>query len=108
VVHLRLKRNVLTYSLSKMLTRAHIFVSGQVQGVFFRDHTQRWAASLGLMGWVRNVMGGRVEIMVEGHKENIQSLLGKLNQGPPLARVDSVDVEWEDHYGEFEDFRITW
>jgi acylphosphatase len=99
---------MLTCSLLKMLTRAHIFVSGRVQGVFFRDHTQRWAAPLGLTGWVRNVMGGRVEIMVEGPKDKIQSLLGRLKQGPPLARVDCLEVEWEDHLGEFEDFRITW
>ena len=108
MVHLRLKRNVITYLLLKMLDRAHIFVSGRVQGVFFRDHTQRWAASLGLTGWVRNIIDGRVEIMIEGHKEKIQSLLGKLKQGPPLARVESVDVEWKDHHGEFEDFQITW
>lgn len=91
-----------------MLTRAHILVSGRVQGVFFRDHTQRWAASLGLTGWVRNLLDGRVEIMVEGSKEKIQSLHGKLKQGPPLSRVNSVDLRWEDHLGEFEDFRITW
>lgn len=105
---LRLFRNVLTCQPLRMPVRAHILVSGRVQGVFFRDHTQRWAASLGLMGWVRNITDGRVEIMVEGNKEKIQSLVGRLKQGPPLARVESVDVAWEEHQGEFEDFRITW
>ena len=106
--YLRLKGNVLICSLLRMLARAHIFVSGRVQGVFFRDHTQKWAASLGLTGWVRNGMDGRVEVMVEGKKEKVQSLLGKLKLGSPLSRVDDIDVEWEDHLAEFEDFRITW
>ncbi|MBW1933376.1 MAG: acylphosphatase, partial [Deltaproteobacteria bacterium] len=51
-----------------MEARAHIFVSGRVQGVFFRDHTQRWASSLHLRGWVRNLRDGRVEVLVEGNK----------------------------------------
>ena len=96
------------FLLLRMLARAHIFVAGRVQGVFFRDHTQRWAISLGLTGWVRNLMDGRVEVLVEGNKEKIQNLLGKLKQGPPLSRVNELEVEWEDHRGEFEVFRITW
>jgi acylphosphatase len=91
-----------------MKTRAHIFVSGRVQGVFFRDHTQRWASSLGLTGWVRNVWDGRVEVLAEGEKEKVEDLISRLRQGPPLARVDNLEVNWEDYTGEFKDFRITW
>ena len=91
-----------------MKKRAHIFVSGRVQGVFFRDHTQRLANSLNLTGWVRNLRDGRVEVLAEGDKENIEDLIKGLKQGPPLARVKKVDVEWGDYKGEFEDFRITY
>ena len=91
-----------------MEARAHIYVSGRVQGVFFRDHTRRWASSLGLTGWVRNLSDGRVEVTAEGDKERIETLISKLKEGPPLARVDKVEVKWEDYRGEFEDFRITW
>ena len=91
-----------------MDARAHIFVLGRVQGVFFRDHTQKWANSLQLAGWVKNLWDGRVEVMVEGDKEKIQSLINQLEEGPPLAHVDSVDVTWEEYKGEFADFQITW
>ena len=91
-----------------MNARAHIFVSGRVQGVFFRDHTQRWAASLKLTGWVRNLPDGRVEAVIEGEKAQIEALIARLKQGPPMANVTEAKVTWEDYQGEFDDFRITW
>lgn len=91
-----------------MKARAHILVSGRVQGVFFRDHTQRCASSLNLTGWVRNIRYGRVEALAEGDKEKIEVLIIRLKEGPPSAQVDRVDVSWEDHKGEFKDFRITY
>ena len=96
------------YSKSDMKIRAHIFVSGRVQGVFFRDHTQRWASSSGLTGWVRNLFDGRVEAVVEGERGRIEELIARLKQGPPMADVTNVDVTWENFKGEFEGFRITW
>ncbi|MCK4931213.1 MAG: acylphosphatase [Candidatus Aminicenantes bacterium] len=91
-----------------MEIRAHVFVSGRVQGVFFRDHTQRWASSLSLTGWVRNLHDGRVETVVEGEREKIEGLIAKLKQGPPMADVTNVEISWEDSKGEFDGFRITW
>ncbi|MFP4081442.1 MAG: acylphosphatase [Candidatus Aminicenantes bacterium] len=91
-----------------MEARAHIFVSGRVQGVFFRDHTQRWASSLQITGWVRNLRDGRVEVVAEGDREKINSLIGKLKKGPPSSYVENVEVNWEDYKGEFDGFRITW
>lgn len=90
-----------------MKARARIIVSGRVQGVFFRDHTRRWASSLDLNGWVRNLRDGRVEALAEGDKENIEELINRLQQGPPLAQVENVEVSWEDYKGEFKDFRVT-
>jgi len=89
-------------------TRAHIFVSGLVQGVFFRDHTSRWASSLGIRGWVKNCMDGRVEVLAEGEKTNIDDLISRLQQGSPMSDVEDVSVEWKEYTGEFENFRITW
>jgi acylphosphatase len=91
-----------------MKARAHVFVAGRVQGVFFRDHTRRWAASLGLTGWVRNLLDCRVEVLAEGEKERLEELIVRLKQGPPLAQVVKVEVTWEDFRGEFDDFRIAW
>ncbi len=91
-----------------MNTRAFIRVSGRVQGVFFREHTRKWATSLGLTGWVRNTQDGQVEITVEGERETIERLLELLHEGSPLSRVDFLDVDWEVYSGEFIDFRITW
>ncbi len=91
-----------------MEIRAHILVSGRVQGVFFRDHTQRWASSLSLSGWVRNVLDGRVEVVVEGDKEKIEKLIAKLKLGPPMAEVIHLEVSWDEYQGEFTGFRITW
>jgi acylphosphatase len=91
-----------------MNARAHILVSGRVQGVFFRDHTQRWAASLKLTGWVRNLPDGRVESVVEGDKVQIETLISRVKEGPPMANVTEAEVTWEDYQGEFGDFRITW
>jgi acylphosphatase len=90
-----------------MKARAHILVTGRVQGVFFRDHTQKWASSLNLTGWVKNVRSGQVEVLAEGDKEKIEELINKLKEGPPLAQVEKVDVNWEEHKGEFKDFRVT-
>lgn len=92
----------------RMKARARILVTGRVQGVFFRDHTQRWASSLGVTGWVRNLSNGRVEAMAEGEKESIKDLINRLKDGPPLALVEKVDVNWEEFKDEFKDFRITW
>ena len=91
-----------------MKARADIFVSGLVQGVFFRDNTRRWASTLQLTGWVRNLLDGRVEVLVEGEKQRIERLISLLKEGPPMAQVESVEVSWEEYKGEFTDFRITW
>jgi acylphosphatase len=76
--------------------RAHVFVSGQVQGVFFRAETSRLARSRGVAGWVRNLPDGRVEAVFEGPKWVVESMLDWVRTGPRGAAVTSVDVSWED------------
>ena len=90
-----------------MNARAKILVRGRVQGVFFRDHTQRWATSLGVFGWVKNLASGDVEILVEGDKERIEDLLGFVRKGSPLSRVESLEIEWTSYIGDYKNFRIT-
>jgi len=73
---------------------AHLFVSGEVQGVGFRNFAEAHATALGLVGYARNLSDGRVEIQVEGEKDKIESFLQKVRQGPPRSNVTSVDITW--------------
>jgi len=91
-----------------MKTRCHVFVSGRVQGVFFRYYTQERAKSLGLTGWVRNLPDGRVEAVFEGEKEKIERIVEWMKKGPPLAKVEKIDVIWEEFKDEFGDFEIRY
>lgn len=87
--------------------RAHIRVTGRVQGVFFRQTTAREAGLLGVTGWVRNLPSGDVEVVVEGKPERVDRLIAWCHHGPPAARVDGVSVSWETVTGEFTRFSIS-
>ena len=87
-----------------MKKRAHIMVTGMVQGIFFRDFAVKSAKKLGLTGWVRNLPDGRVEVMVEGKKEDIEVLIKSLWTGPIGSKVDDMRISWEKHLNEFKDF----
>jgi acylphosphatase len=89
-----------------MKTRAHVFVSGRVQGVFFRQKTKQQADSLGVNGWVRNLPDGRVEAVFEGEEEAVKALVEYCHHGPSYARVTNIDASWEDYRGEFSDFKM--
>jgi acylphosphatase len=86
--------------------RLHIYVSGYVQGVFYRATAKKIAESLSLTGWVRNLRDGRVEIMVEGEEENLAKFVEWCKRGPVGAVVESVDVTREEYKGEFKGFEI--
>jgi acylphosphatase len=86
--------------------RARISVSGRVQGVGYRAFTIRVAMQRGLVGGVRNADDGRVELEVEGPKDQILSLIEALKVGPPASRVTDVQVEWSNATGRFTDFRV--
>jgi acylphosphatase len=80
--------------------RALVRVRGRVQGVFFRAETRDRAWSLGVAGWVRNAPDGSVEAVFEGEEERVRSLVEWCRRGPSGARVDGVDVHWEEPTGE--------
>ena len=75
--------------------RAHVRVTGHVQGVFFRDSTRRKAEALGLSGWVKNAPDGIVEAVFEGPSENVRELVAWCEQGPPGASVEDVAADFE-------------
>lgn len=87
--------------------RAHIIVSGLVQGVYYRVSTKQEALTIGITGWVKNRPDGTVEAMLEGEKQRVAQLIDWCRQGPPDAQVSSVQVDWENFKGEYQDFRIV-
>lgn len=89
-----------------MMVRVHVYVSGRVQGVFFRYETRREARKRNIKGWVRNLPDGRVEALFEGEEEKVLELIEFCKHGPPGARVTNVEVEWGEYTGEFKDFYI--
>ena len=89
-----------------MKVRAHILVSGRVQGVFFRMETRYIAMRRNITGWIRNTSDGRVEAIFEGEREDIEKLIEFCREGPPGARVTKVDVQWGEYTGEFREFKI--
>lgn len=87
-------------------TRAHAYVSGDVQGVFFRDSARQRAEELGLSGWVRNLPDGRVEVLFEGSSKKVEEMVRWCEQGPPHARVESVDSEYGEAHGDLRGFEV--
>ena len=89
-----------------MNTRAHVIVSGRVQGVFFRQATKSAAKKHNVVGWVRNLPDGRVEAIFEGKKEDVESMVEYCRLGPSAAYVRSLETAWEGCTGEFTEFKI--
>lgn len=89
-----------------MKVKAHVIVSGRVQGVYFRGNTRNEARKYGVTGWVRNLPDGRVEAVFEGEKEDVDKIIEFVRHGPPYAKVTDLKLEWQDYTGEFKDFRI--
>ena len=86
--------------------RAHLFISGRVQGVNYRRDTRLKALRLGLTGWVRNLPDRRVEVVTEGEEGSVEELIRWCRKGPPLAIVRGMEVWRETPTGEFVTFNI--
>ncbi len=89
-------------------TRAHVYVSGKVQGVFFRQNTKREAQSEGVKGWIRNLEDGRVEAVFEGEEKAVKALVEFCHRGPKAAEVTGVEVALEQFKDEFQSFSIAY
>jgi acylphosphatase len=83
-----------------VVVRRRVLVSGDVQGVFFRDTCRRVARDNGVAGWARNLSDGRVEAAFEGEPDAVEELVRWCRSGPPYARVDDVEVIDEEPNGE--------
>ncbi len=81
------------------MPRLVALVKGRVQGVGYRAFVQKKALELGLSGYAENLPDGRVEVVAEGPREDLEALLHHLKQGPRLARVDKVEVQWSEETG---------
>ncbi len=88
------------------LARIEAVVRGRVQGVGFRYFVWRQAMDMGLDGWVANAMDGSVECRAEGDRRTLEELLTVLQEGPPGAVVERVDVTWGDATGELRPFTV--
>ena len=86
--------------------RAHFYIKGLVQGVSYRAWTQNTAQKVGLTGWVRNLEDGRIEAIIEGDRDRARELIKLIKKGPKLAKVEHIDVCWEEATGEFDSFEI--
>lgn len=91
-----------------MKIRVHILVSGRVQGVYYRQFTLKTASELGVKGWVKNLMDGKVEAVFEGDSEAVYKLVNYCRKGPSFASVTHLELTEETYKNEFEKFRVTY
>ncbi len=89
-----------------VMVQAHIFVQGRVQGVGFRYNVRKRAAALALRGYVRNLVDGRVEILVQGSRECLGKFIDFVRNGPGLSYVIGLNIDWEEPLSSLGDFHI--
>ena len=89
-------------------TRAYVFVSGRVQGVYFRQNTKHVATRHRVTGWVRNLPDGRVEAVFEGDEMDVNEVIEWCHVGPPKSTVQDVSVKFQKYTGEFSGFIVSY
>ena len=87
------------------MKRVHIFYSGRVQGVGFRFVSERSAVELGVVGWIKNLGDGRVELICEGEEEKLNKLISRIEEYFS-DYIRNADVSWQEATGEFKDFSV--
>jgi acylphosphatase len=95
-----------TYDSPSITSCLHVTIEGRVQGVGFRYFVQMNAQELRLKGWVRNTIGGNVEVMAEGSRKPLETLLSLLRKGPEMAFVTAVHHTWKEPTNEYTRFSI--
>ena len=88
--------------------RVHLFITGKVQGVFFRQAMKVTAIKNNSTGWVRNLKDGRVEAVIEGEDLDVSNVVEWSHAGPANARVEDVEIRNEQHKGEFAKFEVLY
>ena len=84
--------------------RAHVWIEGRVQGVFFRGSAWRMAQNLGITGWIKNRWDGKVEAIFEGEEKAVKKMVDWSRKGPPAAIVEDIQIKWEEWTGSFDSF----
>src|SRR5438067_10639997 len=87
---------------------AHLFISGKVQGVYFRQNTRIVASRHKVTGSVRNLKDGRVEVILEGNEIDVGEVIEWCQVGPAKATVDDVDIKYEKYTGKFQEFNVNY
>ena len=82
-----------------------LFITGSVQGIFFRQFVKDKADKFGVKGYVRNLEDGRVEIFIEGNKDNVEQMLNLCKQGPQHAQIRNIE-EKPESFQDFKEFKI--
>lgn len=90
------------------MKQIHLFISGRVQGVWYRASTKQFVDSLNadIKGFVRNCYDGKVELMAEGEEKYLKQIIDFCNKGPQFARVDHVEEQWADAEGNLNPFDV--
>ncbi len=91
-----------------MIKQIILIIHGRVQMVLFRDSTKRKARQLCLTGWVGNKSDGTVKIIAEGEEKKLAELIKWCYNGPIIARVDKIDIQWQEATGQFDKFEIKY
>ena len=84
----------------------HLYISGKVQGVYFRQGMKEAAEKNNVNGWVRNLPDKRVEAVLEGAESNVEAVMDWSRIGPPGGVVEDLQIKEEKHKGEFSNFEI--
>ena len=87
------------------MKQIHLFIQGDVIGVGFRAWTKIQAKIVGVTGWVKNA-GDQVEVVIQGDEESVKKALSHVRRGPPISRVDRVDIVEEEIKKTFDEFEI--
>ena len=91
-----------------MKKRVHIFYSGRVQGVGFRITAEETAKSLGVMGWVKNLRDGRVELVAEAEEATLKRFLTTIRNGSMKNFIEQADASWSEASETLEEFEIRY
>ncbi len=91
-----------------MKKRIHVFYSGRVQGVGFRMTAEETAQEFGVVGWVKNLRDGRVEIVAEANEEVLEQFLKALRDGSMKNFIQQVEIVWSNASETFDEFEIRY
>lgn len=91
-----------------MRNQVSLKIYGRVQGVFFRDSVRESAEKLKLTGWVKNELDGTVKVLAQGEENSLKELIEWCYNGPELAQVDKIDIDWQKIKEDYQNFQVIY